>query len=308
MRTNPTDLFNALNDEVANSGGSDSKGEQMKTAESKITTELVLDKSFFAKVASNDEVAISQLSNLIDEGVSQGLTTEQITSYINDAEVEANKVVDKTASPGAGADSGLSEEEQALVDEVISSAIDDALEGNELAKIAGLDRAGFEEALNGMGMGEIYIDARVEADDTITKIAEQMIVDDNAIELAIKIAKDQGLDVASLEAELAAMKAPAEKTAAEKVAEKRAADEEILTDSLSVLKLAGFDIEKTAEDAEAKKKMSLGKKVGLGAAGVAGLAGGVAGFRNRGAIASGAKNLAEKGRYQAALFRMSRKK
>ena len=236
-----------------------------------------LDPDFFRKIASNDPDALQALQEYVEARTAEGATPDDISAEISAAEAEA--MGDDSVDYGDGSvdhggqDSGDGEFEMAKAAaeaEAIEKAISDELESSPLAKVAGVDRAAVEQYLLGESAGEAYYHARRATAEIVEKIASQVIASDEDVGAAIEFLRDQGLDVSAIEAEIADMSKEASATAQESVAaaaaRAMAEQDENMNAALAILGSVGFDTEKLAEEAtEKKKKMSLGKKVGIGA-------------------------------------------
>lgn len=296
------------------------------------TTNVVFDLAFFDKLAASDAEAGEQLNTFVSEALEQGHDPDAIGDFVAQMESEARGTVAQPANAdgdgadgdgdgdGGGGDAFETAQAEAEA-EAIERAIDDELENNPLAKAAGVTREVVEAWMIGEAGGEAYYNSRQVVGDIVEKIASQVIPTDDMITESIAALKAAGIDVAAVESEVETLKKEASaQTAGESEASKKAremaAAEQAVVEGLTVLKCAGFDVEALVKQAEEKKKMSAGKKALIAGGTLAGLAGG--GYlakRHSGTLATkavgavhGAKNLAEKARYQATLARMAMKK
>lgn len=333
----PNALFNQLVKEsqdlqATDAGNAGASGDQNKDGKKTASANgLVFDKSFFQKVAADDKEALEALTKFSSEALAAGSTAEEISAQIAAMETEAmaepagdaddagkdgKPAADAEAKPAGGEDDGAGDVDdqfeaaaQEAEAEAVNKAIDDELANNDLAKAAGIDRDAVETWMIGERAGAAYFNGRENVRNLVDEIAESAIPTDTMIEGAIEVAKTAGLDVSKLEAEIADFKKqastePAPEGAAAKKAREAAETEQLLIDSLTALKVAGFDVEELAKVAEEKGKMSKGRAAAIGAAG--GVGAGVAGTMLAKKYGPAVKGMASKA-YDMAKTRMGKK-
>jgi hypothetical protein len=319
----------ALYDRLLKEAQEDNVPEAEKTASAATTNDVVMDKTFFDKVASGDEAATKALDGFIDSALAAGSTPDQVTDLIAQMENEANGVTDPPAAttttttttttteqPAATTAQATTEEppknddaptdeddfelqKAAIALEFAEKGIDAELEKNPLAKSAGITRESLAAEILGEVAGIAYHQARQETADRIAKIASAYKPTPEQVQSKIAELKGLGFDVAPLEAQLASMgKTAGEAKPAPTPApvapgtEKLAQDPKVAA-ALAVLDRAGIDTTKLAEK---DNKGSTAKGV---AAGVAATAGGMAAHqavKNRGGYGAVASQVAEKAR------------
>lgn len=272
------------------------------------TASVVFDKAFFQKLGSNDAEAAEQLNGFVSDALANGHSAEEIADLVGQMEAEAMAANDDHATTTTTTDNGTpagdggqpanAEQEDAFEaaatkaeDEAIEKAIADEIENNPLAKAAGITRETIEAWMIGERGGEAYYHGRQQVADIVTKIASQVIPGDELVDEALKTLKEAGVDVTAIEASVVELKkeasaVPTESDAAKKAREIAQAEENV-SNSLIVLKLAGFDVDELVKQAEEKKKMSGGKKALIAGAGTLGALGaGYMAKRHSGTIAT----------------------
>lgn len=295
LSNDPNSMFNQLL-----AGATDDQS-QTKTANTNTNTSPFAP-GFFAKLANNDAEAISELEGYVQERMSEGLTEDEVAAEIGAFE-EADA---ENGTSGVSDDDGANKLAEL---EAIELAITHELAENEMAKALGLDREKLAGFLDEEANTEAYFAARRQVAEIIEKIASEVIPSDEEVLASVNFLRSHGVDVSSIETQVAEMKkqaaemekkaAEAEKeTTAQKIARETAAAEASMLEAFATLQGAGFDIEKTAADAESKKKMSGKAKAALGlgaaAAGTAlGLAGANKALGGRFSSIAGAKTLAD---------------
>lgn len=258
LANDPNSMFNQLL-----AGATDDQG-QSKTA----NTNSPFAAGFFAKLASNDAEAVAELEGYVQERMADGATEDEVAAEIGAFE-EAD-AENGTSGPG-GDDDGADKLAEL---EAIELAITHELAENDTAQALGLDREKLASFMDEEAKGEAYFAARKHVAEIVEKIANELIPSDEEVVASVNFLRSQGVDVSSIEAQVNEMQkqaATAEKeTTAQKIARETAAAEAGMLEALATLQGAGFDIEKTAADAEGKKKMSGKAKAALGIGAAAG--------------------------------------
>ena len=256
LANDPNSMFNQLL-----AGATDDQG-QNKTANTNSTSPFAA--GFFAKLASNDADAVAELEGYVQDRMAEGLTEDEVAAEIGAFE-EADA---ENGTSGAGGDDDGDGADKLAELEAIELAITHELAENDTAKALGLDREKLASFMDEEAKGEAYFAARKHVAEIVEKIANEIIPSDEEVLASVNFLRSQGVDVSSIEAQVTEMQkqaAAAEKeTTAQKIARETAAAEANMLEALATLQGAGFDIEKTAADAEGKKKMSGKAKAALG--------------------------------------------
>jgi len=204
---------------------------------------------FFAKVASQDEEATSELEQFVAQALEAGHSPEEIEAVIAEAEAE------EAAESGQGGEwQGDEEEGEQGYDEgeaaIFARALADELNENPVAKVAGIQADHVAQFLHGDEQGETYFEARAMARDVIEKIAASVIPTDDAIVESLVVLENNGFDVSALVAEveqsLMSKSASEYETPIARAARERAEQQQAVEQSLALLDGAGFDLNKIA--------------------------------------------------------------
>ncbi len=216
---------------------------------------------FFSKVASGDEEAVEVMNNFIEEARAEGASDEEIEAAIAEAMQEAG-IEDIEASDEEWSSDDVDDEfevqKAAAYLEGAETAVVDALE-SELAKEAGVTADDLVEYELGSYYGAGYAETRAELDAVVEKIAAHK--------------KESG---ARMEAAKAGAKKVMEgvKSMAGKGAEKAKSGGKRYKELLTGSNLGATGLGRATTEGKEEARKVLMTRIGTGAVGTAGLAGG----------------------------------